>query len=65
MVLYISQQYSFDGGSHSKHQELHVGGDDSSYEMADDMFKIMSSFLFQGNVEKKCFFLPGEGRNGC
>lgn len=42
-----------------------TGDDDSSYEMADYMFKIMSSFLFQGNVEEKCFFLLDEGRNGC
>lgn len=27
-----------------------TGGDERSYEMADYMFKIMSSFLFQGNV---------------
>lgn len=28
------------------------------------MMKIMSSFLVQGNIEEKCFFLLGAGRNG-
>lgn len=37
-----------------------TGGDERSYEMADYMFKIMSTFLFQGNVEEKCYFLLGE-----
>lgn len=38
--------------------------DDESDELVHYLLKVMSSFLFQGNEEEKCYFLLGEGRNG-
>jgi len=32
--------------------------------MSQYLLEVMSTFLFQGNVEEKCYFLLGEGRNG-
>jgi hypothetical protein len=41
-----------------------TGGSVEHFEMANYLCKVMSTFLFQGNMEEKCYFLLGEGRNG-
>jgi phage/plasmid-associated DNA primase len=41
-----------------------TGGTVEHFEMANYLCKVMSTFLFQGNMEEKCYFLLGEGRNG-